>query len=292
MNHIEVFKYDEICWWCEKKADTNEHKIKKSVYDKFYGKGSYKNLGDSFPLLIKDGKNYKLQSSNDNKLTFKKTLCKQCNNESSQPFDRAYDVFIEYYLDNQETIIQESKFDYQKIFGDNWKIQKLNLYKYFTKYFCCQIATGNYKISQEIIDFLNDNSGLKHLKFYFQIKIAIVSYLKIFKETHDPFPYLHIGNTFYYKDEKKEFVDTIFNWFTINGLSINLVYNKNINYLFDSSEKNLLNDKLDCIEIVDMERCPSFLDRNLSELYNIFEYSDVDINDKYKSELVSKILGT
>jgi hypothetical protein len=279
--------YNGKCWWCHKTADSNEHKIKKSVYDKFYGKGSYKKNLDK-PVLIKKGKVLFLQSSKDKKLTFVKTLCTSCNNDKSSPFDLAFDIFLDYYLKNISMLIHEGFIDFKKVYGVDWLNSKFDLFRYFVKFFCGQISTGNYQISKEIIDFLNGNDALEHIKIDFQIKLSILDLIHAQNLLGMEYNHIYIGDTIYRGNKNGKL--TLFNWFTINGLSVNMVYNLNIgkNLIFKPQE---LSSQYENIDLVDRDYSQSIVGKDIHELIKMFENSDVKQNDEFKLTIIKSILN-
>lgn len=121
---------NRLCWICQTNiADTAEHALKKSDIVRKYGKGSYQNLGEKQPIHFKDGKITKLQGANSDAIKNQKDLCKQCNNSLTQPFDRTYDKFIEYVIDNYELILERRFIDFEEIYGEDFPDQQTNLFK-------------------------------------------------------------------------------------------------------------------------------------------------------------------
>lgn len=156
-----------LCWICEKNiAETSEHALKKSDIVRAYGKGSYHELEAKQPIHFKNGKETKLQGANSDLIKNPKDLCKTCNNQLTQPYDRSYDQFIEYVINNSELILEKRFIDFEEIFGENFDIQQTNLFKYFLKSFGCRIyANPNFKVPTDVINILkNDlthfNTGL------------------------------------------------------------------------------------------------------------------------------------
>lgn len=171
---------DRLCWICETNiADTAEHALKKSDIVRKYGKGSYKNLGDKQPIHFKDGKITKLQGANSDVIKNPKDLCKQCNNSLTQPFDRAYDKFIEYIINNFESILESRFIDFEDIYGEDFPDQQTNLFKYFIKSFGCRIyANPNFDIPNDIIKIIKND--LKHFSTGLRITMSVNT--KLIKE--------------------------------------------------------------------------------------------------------------
>lgn len=287
MEAIKKFSNSGVCWWCGSKADSNEHKIKRSVFTKFYGKGSYMN-NNHRPVLVKEGKEQVLQSSSDSRLTFAKTLCCSCNNDRSSRFDLAYDTFLDYCSKNMSFLCQKGKIDFEKIFGFEWKEKKYDLFRYFVKFHCGQIATGKYQVSDEVIGFLNGDHSLNHIKVEFQIKLGILDLMEVLSIQNIDYNHIYIGATTFHG--KGSDVFTLFNWFTINGFSVNLVYNLNIG----KSSKYPLHDlskKIEEIAVIDTIYPRDEVVHDFHDLIDLAENSDVNSADRFKSGLVTYILN-
>lgn len=164
---------NRLCWICQTNiADTAEHALKKSDIVRKYGKGSYQNLGEKQPIHFKDGKITKLQGANSDAIKNQKDLCKQCNNSLTQPFDRAYDKFIEYVIDNYELILERRFIDFEEIYGEDFPDQQTNLFKYFLKSFGCRIyANPDFKVPLDIITILKND--LNHFDTDIKITMSI-----------------------------------------------------------------------------------------------------------------------
>lgn len=89
------------CWICGKIADSSEHKIKKSNLVKLWGKGPYK--GDNALLRLKNSQQDAIQGPDSAILKFNKNLCHNCNSTRTQPFDNAYDEFIQWFEGQKKT---------------------------------------------------------------------------------------------------------------------------------------------------------------------------------------------
>jgi hypothetical protein len=84
------------CWICNKIADSAEHRIKKSDLVSLHGSGSYK--GENALFLVREGKQTPIQGPNSKVVKYRKNLCSTCNNSYTQPFDKAYECFVDYLL--------------------------------------------------------------------------------------------------------------------------------------------------------------------------------------------------
>ncbi|OUY06988.1 hypothetical protein [Acinetobacter populi] len=162
-----------LCWICEENiADTSEHALKKTDIVRAYGKGSYRNLNEKQPIHFKNGKETKLQGANSDIIKNLKDLCKQCNNTLSQPYDRAYDKFIEYVLNNSELILERRFIDFEEIYGEDFAIQQTNLFKYFIKSFGCRVyANPDFVVPRDLVNILKED--LDHFQTRLKITMSI-----------------------------------------------------------------------------------------------------------------------
>lgn len=157
-----------LCWICQTNiADTSEHALKKTDIIRVYGKGSYHKLREKQPIHFKNGTQTKLQGANSDVIKNPKDLCKVCNNTLTQPYDRAYDRFIEYIINHNDLILERRFIDFEEIYGKDFPTQQTNLFKYFIKSFGCRIyANPDFKVPTDIIEIIRSDlayftTGLK-----------------------------------------------------------------------------------------------------------------------------------
>lgn len=93
----------KICWICGDHANSSEHKIKRSDIIQSYGKQNYQSIPEH-PVHYADGVLNKVQGSNSKYIKYSNDLCSKCNNEMTQPFDKAYSIFSNYIYNNKELI--------------------------------------------------------------------------------------------------------------------------------------------------------------------------------------------
>lgn len=92
---------------------------------------------------------------------FPKVLCKQCNNAESQPFDRAYDHFVQKVIDDPEFFRVRAKFNMLDIFpGDSSATR--NLARYYMKNIGCRVAETGFEVPQQVVDFMNGADGMSN----------------------------------------------------------------------------------------------------------------------------------
>jgi hypothetical protein len=151
-----LFDYQGACWWCGAKADSREHKWKKSEVTALYGSANSEN----YPLFWVDdsGGTKEIQGPNSSLLKFEKSLCQNCNSARSQPFDHAYDQWIHYLVANYDQIIESRIIDFRNVVETGYEDFKLNLAKYYAKHIGCKVADGAGVVPASLIAFLNGDS--------------------------------------------------------------------------------------------------------------------------------------
>lgn len=217
---IKQMNEPRLCWICEENiADTSEHALKKTDIIRAYGKGSYHNLKEKRPIHFKNGKETKLQGANSDIIKNPKDLCKQCNNTLTQPYDRAYDKFIEYFLNNSDVVLEKRFIDFEEVYGEDFPTQQTNLFKYFIKSFGCRIyANPEFKVPYDLVEILKNDLN------YFQTGLKItmsLNNLVINNLGKDCFNFIGKTKMFYYNlYDKPEQFGFSFNehigWFFIN----------------------------------------------------------------------------
>lgn len=141
------------CWICGDPATTSEHKIKKSDLARVHGRGSafvaanlnYKRSDDSVVIL---------QGPDSKWLKWPNVLCAPCNNQKTQPFDRAYEDFIEYADANRRELMTTRQVDFSVVYGGVWRERQRDLFKYFTKALGCKIADVAESVPVDLSDLL------------------------------------------------------------------------------------------------------------------------------------------
>lgn len=126
------------CWWCDAPADSREHRYKRTDIIREHGKGTYH--GDATPGRIGADGRRDAQSARSNVFKFEASMCQVCNNKRSQPFDRAYDAFIECLWANESDVLANRRVDLKHIWGEQWSEEALHVLRYFVKHACCRVA--------------------------------------------------------------------------------------------------------------------------------------------------------
>lgn len=129
------------CWMCGAEANSSEHRLKKADIVRAYGRGPYS--GEHRPIHVRTGKLTGIQGPNSRTIKYPAILCHTCNTTTSQPYDVAYDCLIEWVLQNESLVIRRRFVNFADVFGSDFQLHQLNLYKYFAKSFgCCLIEAG------------------------------------------------------------------------------------------------------------------------------------------------------
>jgi hypothetical protein len=141
-----------LCWWCGNLADSTEHKFKRSDL-----KGVAGPTGEARNVYKSRGFYQKTLNSLDTgpQVRWDKNLCRRCNSQTSQPFDRAYDTFMEYLLENFQTLHRRHGIYWTDVYGEEWQQGVRHLSCYLVKQFGCMMATARLPVPQDAVDFLN-----------------------------------------------------------------------------------------------------------------------------------------
>jgi hypothetical protein len=140
MNLDQIVKIapGKCCWCQERDADSREHKFKRSDLMREHGRGE---LRAGRTLVAYRGENTSEHRSTKNDVfKFSASLCSYCNNTRSQPFDQAYDRFIEWIFENEEKVLADRHVDLEEALGSDWPEASKNVLRYFVKHICCRLA--------------------------------------------------------------------------------------------------------------------------------------------------------
>ena len=109
------------------------------------------------------------QGPNSNTLKYPKSLCHYCNTTLSQPYDRAFDRFREYTIANEQQLCAERIIDFQDIYGSDFDIQELHLFRYFAKQLGCKIDAIGLSVPRDLRYVFKKVHLLTRLAISFQI---------------------------------------------------------------------------------------------------------------------------
>lgn len=161
---------DGICWWCrEQCADSREHKFKASDLDELW-------KGNELVWVGEDGNRARnilgrgaIRRDRYGILRFKPSLCQNCNNSASQPYDLAYQAYSTYVSNSYNESI--SSIPLYKVFVDDWETGSLNLARYFVKHFGCRLSDNGLPIPNSMRAFLNGATSMDDVR----LNLATVS---------------------------------------------------------------------------------------------------------------------
>lgn len=160
------------CWICGKTADSREHVIMKTDLVRAYGKGSFS--PESGPAHVKDGKIKTLQGPDSTGVKYQSSLCQDCNNAFTQPFDLAYDRFIDWILQNEESVLRCKFIDFQDVYGNEFAVSQTNLFKYFVKSFGCRLVDAGQSVPSDLVNLLGQERFSTALRLNFSVSEDIL----------------------------------------------------------------------------------------------------------------------
>ncbi|KJL17558.1 hypothetical protein RL72_03807 [Microbacterium azadirachtae] len=143
--------YAGLCWWCGARADSREHKWKKSEVVRLFGTGSY---GDSVQWVHSHGVEA-VRGPKAAALMFSPTLCGNCNGTRSQPFDDAYALFSNYLIDHHDDLLAAQSLDFADVYGEAMPVQLPLLARYYAKHIGCRIAEKAGRVPDDLVEFLD-----------------------------------------------------------------------------------------------------------------------------------------
>jgi hypothetical protein len=147
------------CWWCqERDADSREHKFKRSDLIREHGRGELRD--DRTLVAYRGNKQSEHRSTKNDALKFSPSLCAYCNNTRSQPFDQAYDRFIEWVFGNEESVLADRSLDLERALDSEWSRAGEDVLRYFVKHICCRLvesltSEGGVLLPGDALTFLN-----------------------------------------------------------------------------------------------------------------------------------------
>lgn len=156
------------CWICGDPSNSREHKIKKSDFVRRYGNQPFHKI--SGMLHFTDGVSRNVQGPSSKILSYEPIICSNCNDNKSQPWDRAYEQFEKWLFENSRSIFQRRFILLEDVFGsDNLSSACPSLYKYFVKAFGCRLASADFTVPAELVKLLDQEYFLTKLRLSFSI---------------------------------------------------------------------------------------------------------------------------
>lgn len=176
-----------ICWWCgTRPADSREHKFKKSDLRQVFGRDAW--TGDNevvrggtlVPPLQTD-----VQGPNSLGMKFDPVLCSTCNNDRSQPFDRAYSTFTAYLEEHESQILHDEGFRFSDIYGEDWRVQRSLLVRYWIKHLGCRFAEIGIRLPSALVRYLNSDRtrNAPYLRLALEVRLDLLA--MILHQSHE-----------------------------------------------------------------------------------------------------------
>jgi hypothetical protein len=123
-------------------------------------------------------------------LKFSPTMCKQCNNIRSKPFDDAYDRFISYVDAHAHVILASNEISLSNVYGEGWEAQRDDLTRYYVKHICCRLAEPDnafpIAIDPQLIAYLDGGPEPTCLELDLYVESVYLRIWRIFKRENDP----------------------------------------------------------------------------------------------------------
>lgn len=131
-----------LCWICRAQpGDTSEHRFKASDI-----RAKAPAVSQKTPVYLQRGSkatNIKVGSAKSKVLTFEQSICADCNNARTQPYDKAWENLSKYLQQNWHDIKRRSRFDLSKPFPGGTRAAALQVHLYFVKLFGCKLNADN-----------------------------------------------------------------------------------------------------------------------------------------------------
>lgn len=170
------------CWICGATADSREHRFKASDLTAAFGKGPYKGEDEVVHVgqrVIKKVQGYKADS-----LKYPPSLCSKCNNQRTQPFDRAYEAFTAWIWSNEETVLKKRHLNFREIYGENFASERDNLIRYFAKSFACRLHNDAHPIPADITISMGGRTLPRFLEISFSVNELIAKNKELLSSLH------------------------------------------------------------------------------------------------------------
>lgn len=171
---------DGACWWCGSPADSREHKLKRSDLVREYGRPPY--AGPRTLTYFSDSAKRDFHGPKSPLVKFAPSLCARCNDTRSQPFDRAWDLFVSYLVENETAILASETVSLSDVYGGDWGAGALNLARYVAKHLVCRIVQelpGPTGIDPALIAFLDGGAYPEWLSLDFCLDMSVRDMLRL-----------------------------------------------------------------------------------------------------------------
>lgn len=156
---------EENCWICGERAESREHRTKRSDLNSLFGVPSQKQ-----PLFFHSNyeANRVVGSLDAAKLKWPTPICSYCNNTRTQPHDMAWTKLSEALRSRQPSISPGTIIRTNRIFSVDSNSAMLNVHLFFVKLFGCYLAEGGFTIptAEFASAIMNDRAcPLLYIKF-------------------------------------------------------------------------------------------------------------------------------
>lgn len=152
------------CWICGEGAHSGEHQLKASDLRAIFG-----HVRQTQPVFRHSGsrRNVAVKGLNADLMKSSALLCARCNNERTQPYDRAWER-LSAFLRSRRQIRGRDRIDLGKVFPGAVHKSMLYVHLFFVKLFGCLIAENSIPI--DLIGFSSSIlSSTAHPKVYLAI---------------------------------------------------------------------------------------------------------------------------
>jgi len=137
--------------------------------------------GDVILRRSEDRPTVELRGPNAKAAKFGDHFCARCNNERSQPFDLAYDRFIDWFLSNENQIEDTGLLPLEEIF-DDWREGQNLVNCYYAKHAGCRIADVGYRVPDSLREYLDGVGEPVGFAFNFELSGFLAGLSAILKE--------------------------------------------------------------------------------------------------------------
>lgn len=161
------------CWMCGSEANSSEHRLKKADIVRAYGPGPYS--GAHRPMHVRASQLTKIQGPNSRAIKYAQFLCHTCNTTTSQPYDTAYDRLIEWILQNELTVLHRRFINFAEVFGADFSLRQLNLYKYFAKSFGCRLIEAKQVVPDDVFTLFDKEQFQTALRITFSVNEDVLA---------------------------------------------------------------------------------------------------------------------
>lgn len=144
------------CWWCGQAADSREHRVKASQLKRMFRTSEFLVLDDTV-----GGRPTRQNGLKSKPILFDKVLCAQCNNSRSQPFDRAYDTFVDKVWDDPDYFRGRASLDMRDSFSSDEEGSRI-LARYYMKNIGCRIAEIGFSVPSQIVEFMDGAPAMRN----------------------------------------------------------------------------------------------------------------------------------